>query len=591
MWKMLAPYLRAHRGVLAGALALNALSGVATAFQALAPKYLLDDVLLPAGLSLAERGWRLGALLVAYLLASVVLRMMAWHAGFRLFARVRERVVFELRARFFRQINAMCPRFHGRHQSGELFSYLFGSPLAQVQHFFQELAMSGPGALFIVLSTLAWVGTWDWALALVLIGSVGASALLMRRAEIGMEAVFRDYHRVEGDVSGQVADLIRGGRAIQLHAAEERTIARFEGQADAIARKSYERDVQVHRHWMTQEAAGYFFFVLLCAVGSWRYMIGEATAGELLACLSAFTVLQGPLQQLFQIGAAQGSARASLMRLDAVLREQSTVPEPAEPLDPAACVGSPEGWALEGVEFAHGSHPVLRGVTLQIRPGERVALVGPSGSGKSTVAQLLLRFHDPDAGRVTWGGVDVRRFRPRDLRRLFGVVPQDPYMFQATVRENLRLGCPEADDAAIRRACERANAWEFISKMPEGLESMVGEGGASLSGGQKQRLALARALLADPPCFIFDEATSALDPVSERLIQESLEEVLPGRMALFIAHRLATVRQATRILVLVDGRIEQEGTYDELAGREGPFRSMLEASAWTGAEEGPGRPG
>jgi ABC-type multidrug transport system fused ATPase/permease subunit len=204
-----------------------------------------------------------------------------------------------------------------------------------------------------------------------------------------------------------------------------------------------------------------------------------------------------------------------------------------------------------------------------------VALVGPSGAGKSTIAQLLLRLYDPGAGAVRLGGGDLRGFAAVALRRQFGVVPQDPFIFRSTVRDNVRVARPEADDAAIRRACELANAWEFIATLPGGLDAGIGEGGSSLSGGQRQRLAIARALLADPQCFLFDEATSALDTLSESLIQQALERNLGGRTVIFIAHRLATVKNVDRILVIDGGRVAQDGSYDELIARPGLFADLV----------------
>jgi len=219
-------------------------------------------------------------------------------------------------------------------------------------------------------------------------------------------------------------------------------------------------------------------------------------------------------------------------------------------------------------------HVVLKDMSLVVPYGQKVALVGPSGSGKSTIAQLVLRLYDPQQGAVRIGGVDARRFAGAGLRKYFGVVPQDPFIFRASIRDNVRVARPDASDDEVRRACELANAWEFIDPLPRKLDAPVGEGGASLSGGQRQRLAIARALLADPQIFIFDEATSALDSLSERLIQEAVEKSLGSRTAIFIAHRLATVRNCDRILVLDGGRVVQDGTYDALS-RDGLFGDLV----------------
>jgi ABC-type multidrug transport system fused ATPase/permease subunit len=206
-----------------------------------------------------------------------------------------------------------------------------------------------------------------------------------------------------------------------------------------------------------------------------------------------------------------------------------------------------------------------------------VALVGPSGSGKSTLAKMFLRLYDPDHGSVSFGHEDLRCCRTRDIRQRFGVVPQDPYFFQTSIRENLHIVCPNATEDRMRECCEMASIWGFVESLPEGLDTVIGEGGARLSGGQRQRLAIARAMLHSPDYFVFDEATSALDTVSERLVQDAFAHILPGRTAIFIAHRLSTVKDCDRIIVLDDGRIVQDGSFERLRSEPGLFQRMVES--------------
>lgn len=568
------PLLLQNRVLIAGAVALVGLSGGAVAVQNVFPKWLFSYVLDVEGVATAERWRRLAWLAAGYLVLTSIVRMMFWHVGYRLFTRAREQVIFALRGKFFRHVNHLCLRFHGAHSSGELFSYLFGSPLRAVMDFFQHATMNLPGSIVGVLVTLGLFWQWDWVIASLLMVTAGFSVHMMMRARVRIEKIQKDFQRVEGDVSGQVADLLRGNKAVKLHAMETKVAQDFERQADMIRRKSYERDVYSHVEWIKQEGLTYVCYALLMAACTWRFLTGHIDLGVVAACLAAYLGLVGPLQGVFTAFTLWAGASAALERIGAVLDTSTTTPDPAAPADAAPPPRAPI--ALEHVTFGYEpGRPVLRDVSLVIAPGERVAFVGPSGAGKTTITQLLLRLYDPQSGVVRIGDADLRSFSTRTLRRHFGVVPQDPFIFNTTLRDNLRVARPDADDAAIRRACEQANAWEFIAALPGGLGARVGEGGSMLSGGQRQRLAIARALLAAPACFIFDEATSALDTLSEKLISEAIEHNLGDRTAIFIAHRLATVKHCDRIFVLSGGGIAQAGSYAELMAREGLFQDLV----------------
>lgn len=569
------PLLAPWRRHLLIAIALNALHGFAVAAQNLMPKWLLSDILLRDSLTWQDKMTRTLLLAAGFLAVTVVGRMLLWHAGFRFFTHVRERAVFTLRSFFFRHVNHLCLRFHGKHSSGELFNYLFGSPLAQTLQFYHHTSMFVPGAVFTVVSTLVMLGFWDPVLTGVLLVTAAGNLAVMQHARRRIRAITMDYQDAEGHVAGHTADLLRGSHAVKLYAMEQYVAEEFDREAMKISEKSYRRDVKTHVHHMKQEATGYLAYAVLMAAAAWRYLDGHADAGVIAAYLNAFGGIMGPLSALFTSASLFGGAQASLERIGRVLRTASTTPDPA----PAAAVPVPAGGDIvfEGVTFRYDERrdPVLHNLDLMIPRGQRIALVGPSGAGKSTVIQLLMRLYDPQEGRITLGGVDLRRCRGTDVRHRIGIVPQDPFIFRTTVRDNIRVARPEADDGEIRRACERAYAWEFIAAMPGRLDEVIGEGGFTLSGGQRQRLAIARLLLAAPDIMVLDEATSALDTTSEQLIQASLEQECRGRTAIFIAHRLATVKTCDRILVIDAGRIVQDGTYDALMQADGPFRDMV----------------
>ncbi len=567
------PLLHRHRWPLLSAIILVGMHGAAITLQNVYPKWLFSDVLEPKGIDATERWRRLAWLVAGYLVVSLILRMAVWHTGYRLFTRARERIIFSLRAQFFRHVNHLCLRFHGQHHSGELFSYVFGSPLANVMQFFQQTSMLTPGAIVTVIATLSLFWQWDWVIAVMLTVLCAFSLWVMRYARDRVKTIQTDYQKTEGDVSGRVADLLRGNKAVKLHSMESQVAIDFEQQAELISRKSYERDVRSHVEWMKQETITYFGYASLLAVCTWRYLSGHIDLGVAAACLGAYSGLNWPLQQIFSSVTLWGGCSASLDRIGAVLDTASTTPDP---VDPVPAPSTPGELRMDRVSFhyADGS-PILRELDLAIPYGRRVAIVGPSGAGKSTLLQLLLRLYDPASGAVSIAGTDVRRIAGTDLRKLFGVVPQDPFIFRSTLRDNLRLARPDATDAEIRRACEQANAWEFIERLPEGLSTPVGEGGSTLSGGQRQRIAIARVFLADPPYFVFDEATSALDTLSEQLIQDAIEKNLTGRTALFVAHRLSTVKNCDRIIVMDAGAIVQDGSYDELLAQPGLFRELV----------------
>lgn len=574
LWSLIAEHVWTYRWPIALCLFLNGLPGVAIALQAVAPKYLLDSVLLSPGLTPHGRYGRLALLMGGYLFVSVVLRMLAWYASYRIFTNVRETITMELRSRFFRHINGLCLRFHGRHSSGELFTYVMGSPLAEISSFYHNLAMNVPNAICAFLVSVAWLSFWDWGMTAIMLVCVALTVLSANSGHSRLRRLVEDFQNTEGLVIGRVADIFRGNRDVKMYAIEEKMSAAFEQSAEVLREKVYDRDVKTHHVNMRQELVGILSFVLVCVVAAGRFINGHLTQGELWTYLAAFGVLQGPVQLIFQVGLSRGRAQASLSRLNKVLETDSSTPEPARP----APLPEKATLSLRDLEFSYGDkEPVLRRVNLTIPFGQRIALVGPSGSGKSTLAKLLLRLYDPDDGSVFFGDTDLRDCRTTDVRQRFGVVPQDPYFFQTSIRENLLIVHPGATPERIRQVCELASIWGFIEGLPEGLDTIIGEGGARLSGGQRQRLAIARAMLHEPDYLIFDEATSALDTVSERMVQEAFSRVLPGRTAVFIAHRLSTIKDCDRIIVLDEGRIVQDGTFENLRNEPGLFRKMVES--------------
>ncbi len=565
------PFVKPHKWALAGAVGLNAIHGFAITFQVFTVGWLVDWV-LDKGQVPPDMWRRTLALVAAYFMVSVFGRMLSWHLGYRLFTRVREKILSALRARFFHQLNVLCLRFHMKRSSGELFSYLFGSPLNNIVGFYQHCSSGLAGAVTTIVSAVGMLLLTDWGLTTILSLTVCIQVSMMDHFRRANRRIHLDFQKLEASVTGTVADLLHGTRAVKLYAMEKTVEGEFGEQIQLISNKSYERDVRVHFEWMKQETLSYGGFSLMLAACAWRFSLGKITIGEVSMFMLAFQQLSGPLTIISQAFALWGSAQASIERIGEVLRTASTTPDPIGAKLSVPPVGDIE---MRDVHFAYDDQTVLNGVSFRIPYGQSVAFVGPSGSGKSTIAQLLLRLYDPDHGEVLFGGRNLRHCAGAEVRRRYGVVPQDPFIFRTTIRQNLRVADSEADDAMIEQACRQANAWEFIEKLPHGLDTPVGEGGSSLSGGQRQRLAIARALLADPPVFLFDEATSALDTMSEQLIQDTMRSASSSRTAIIIAHRLATVRDCDRIIVIKNGTVEQDGTYDELISVPGLFQDLV----------------
>jgi ATP-binding cassette, subfamily B, bacterial len=387
-----------------------------------------------------------------------------------------------------------------------------------------------------------------------------------------VRAAGEDHRRLQGELHSHLHQSISGMPVVQAFGQEDRVAEKFDALAEASVAAEQRKTVATNINKLASGGVTALGHGIVLFFGARLVLTGGMSVGELLVFVSYLKRLQGSLAQLAAIYPALQGLRPQVQRVMEVLEPETDVPE--GPL----LIGRVRGHVrYEDVTFGYATdRPVLQNISFDAEPGETVALVGATGAGKTTIANLLMRFYDPQGGRVLVDDLDVRMLRLEGLRQQIAYVPQEAYLFQASIADNIGLGDPQADRHAIVAAARLANADEFIERLPDGFDTVVGGRGSTLSGGQRQRIAIARAILKDAPVLILDEPTSALDANTEALVMSGLERLMEGRTTLVVAHRLSTIRRADRIVVLDEGRVVESGSHAELLERGG-FYARLHA--------------
>jgi ATP-binding cassette subfamily B protein len=511
---------------------------------------------------------------LAAMIVVVVLFAAATCARFYFMMTVGERVVTDLRRAVFDHILALDPAFFESERTGDVVSRLTNDATLLQQVIGYGVSMFVRNALMMAgAAVMLFVTSWKLA-ALVL---VGVPATLLPILVLGrrVRRLSRSSQDRVAEAAAYVDEAVHEIRTVHAYAHEDLDRASFARHAEAaydaaVARVSHKAFLIAAVILIAFSAVG-----IILWIGGHDVLAGRMSQGELAAFVFYAAVVAAGAGTVAEVWGELQRAAGATERLVELLETRPAIVAPPSP------AAAPQRAALEidfdGVRFAYPARPdtaALECFSLRVAPGERVALVGPSGAGKSTVFALLLRFYDPQQGAVRIGGVGLREMDPRAARRLVAVVPQEPVIFAASVLENVRYGRPDATREAAEAACAQACALEFIERLPQGLDTPLGERGVMLSGGQKQRVSIARALLADRPILLLDEATSSLDAAAERLVQQGLEALEKGRTTLVIAHRLATVQNAERIVVLERGAIVAQGTHAELMRQGGLYASL-----------------
>ena len=568
----LTPFLRPYWGRIALAGFFLVMAAVATLVFPLALRSLIDG-----GLTATDKGAQVLALRNHFLeLFGVAAALGLFSAGrFYMVSWLGERITADLRNAVYSHVVRQSPEFFETTQTGEVLSRLTGDTMLVQTVVGSSLSMGlrnvvmGIGALVMLVYTNPYLMV---QVTVVLVLIVAPSVWFGRR----IRKLSRASQDRVADSSAIAAEILNAIPVVQSYTAEARESARFNASTTeafhTAVRRSKARSVLVAFIIIATSAA------LLWGLyqGTQAVVRGDISAGHLGQTVVYVIILASAAAVLGEVYGDLLRAAGATERLMELLETRSPVVSPPNPV-PAQVIRAGSAIKFEAITFHYPSRPAqaaLSDFSLSVVPGETVAIVGPSGAGKSTVFQLLLRFYDPISGRIELDGVRTADMSLEDLRQRIGIVPQDAVIFSTSALENIRYGKPEASDEETRAAAKAAFAHQFISALPEGYDTFLGERGVRLSGGQRQRIAIARAMLKNSPLLLLDEATSALDAESERMVQAALESAMKGRTTLVIAHRLATVQQADRILVLDHGRLVEQGTHTELVERGGIYARL-----------------
>jgi ATP-binding cassette subfamily B protein len=570
LWHFAKPYR--------GQLGLGFFLMVASTAAHMIPPYLtmplMDKVLIPF-----QNGQPVDQQLVwmymSGLLGSAVLAWLLGWAKTYILALVSERMGADLRSATYEHLMKLSLEFFGGKRTGDLMSRI-GSGSDRICVFLSLHLLDFASDVLMIIMTGVILCSINPLLAVITLVPLPFIAWMIHIVRDRLRTGFEKIDRVWGEVTNVLADTIPGIRVVKAFAQEKREATRFR----EANRHNLAVNDKLNKVWSLFSPTVSFLtelgLLVVWVFGIWQVSKGDITVGVLTLFITYSSRFYGRLDSMSRIVSVTQKSASAAKRIFDILDHVSSVPEPANPVKLDKIEGRID---LREVGFRYGNRAVNRGITLNIKAGEFVGLVGHSGSGKSTLVNLICRFYDVSEGAILLDGVDIRSFAVSDYRRNIGLVLQEPFLFFGTIAENIAYGKPGASREDIIASARAAHAHEFILRLPQGYDSMVGERGQGLSGGERQRISIARALLIDPRILIMDEATSSVDSETEKEIQKALDNLVQGRTTIAIAHRLSTLHRADRLVVLDRGVVVEEGSHDQLMAREGAYFRLYEAQA------------
>ena len=570
LWRFARPY----KGQLLLGFVLTLLGTAASLVPPYLTMPLMDDVLIPF-----QNGQQIDPNLVALYLGGLFLSaLVAWGltwAKTYILALVSERIGADLRTTTYEHLMRLSLEYFGGKRTGDLMTRI-GSETDRICVFLSLHLLDFFTDAIMLLMTAAILFSINPWLAVATLVPLPIIMWLIHAVRHRLKTGFEKIDRVWSEVTSVLADTIPGIRVVKAFAQEKREAARFH----EANRQNLVVNDRINRIWALFSPSISFLtevgLLVVWAFGVWLVAHGETSVGVLTAFIAYISRFYGRLDSMSRIVSWTESSASATKRIFDILDHVSSVPEPAQPVHLQEVQGRIE---VRNVGFRYGNREVNRGIDITIEPGQMVGLVGHSGSGKSTLVNLICRFYDVTEGSIRIDGVDIRSLPVAEYRRNIGLVLQEPFLFFGTIADNIAYGKPDATREQIMAAARAAHAHEFILRLPQGYDSIVGERGQGLSGGERQRISIARALLIDPRILILDEATASVDSETEKEIQKALDNLVQGRTTIAIAHRLSTLQRADRLVVLDRGQVVEEGTHDELMVRQGAYYNLYQAQA------------